>query len=275
MGRYNQIFNDRRKFMQVSQTYDYAKKDDINRKDMAIMCSKYFNIKDVLPILDKIAAPVSELSHYRKDGDRIFYREETYDAIPWDERSMKTFGVVYSYESTASFIGMDGKTYIVPNDQPVLDYLQECGYTIAPYGKNLDGSNEEVDSLIYEERPKNDEEFFCFGNKIDKNLPSQYVTIINDMEQNRPYYGGYQSYASVIRFGGTLGLRSASEEEVSQISLSERKIANISTYGRINEGSRLFKTLSIEEYIEYALQQTYLNEELFKNSFCSYKGYKS
>lgn len=261
--------------MNASQTYDYAKKDSTNRKKLALMCSKYFKIKDVLPILDSIAAPVCELACCKENGEGIHYRSEINEAIPWNERSMKTFGVVYRYESTASFIGMDGRTYIVPNDQPVLDYLQECGYMIAPYGKNLDGSNEEVDSLIYEERPKNDEEFFCFGDKIDKNLPTKYVDIIDEIEQNRPYFNGYQPYASVIRFGGTLGLRHASEEELLQITLSERKISNISTYGRINEGRRLFKTLSIEEYIQYALQQTYLNEELFKNSFCSHKGYKS
>ncbi len=255
--------------MQASQTYDYEKKDDINRKAMALKCSEYFNIKDVLPILDSIAAPVCELACCKENGEGIHYRSEISEAIRWNERSMKSFGVVYRYEITASFIGMDGKTYIVPNDQPVLDYLQECGYFIAPYGTNLDGSTKEVDSLIYEERPTNDEDFFFFGNIIDKNLPAEYVGIINEMEQNRPYYSGYQPYASVIRFGGTLGLRSASEEELSQITLSERKIANISTYGRV------YKELRIEDYIEYVLQQTYLNEETFKNSFCSPKGKKS
>ena len=33
--------------MQASQTYDYEKKDDINRKAMALKCSEYFNIKEV------------------------------------------------------------------------------------------------------------------------------------------------------------------------------------------------------------------------------------
>lgn len=240
--------------MQISHTYNYEKNDHINRATIALMCSEYFGIKDVSPSLYQIAAPVSELAYCSKDGEKIHYRDEIEEAIPWNERSMKTFGVVYTYESTASFIGIDGKTYIVPNDRPVLDHLRECGYVIAPYGKNLDGKSNDADSLVFKERKEND--FFEY-NIIDRNLPVEIVSRIEEIENNREYYTYNQSYARVIRFGGTLGLYSASEEELQQLSLSERKIANITTYGRILEPQ------NIEDYIQYALQQYYLDEQNF------------
>lgn len=238
--------------MQASQTYNYEKNDHINRANMALICSEYFGIKDVSPSLYQIAAPVSELACCNKDGEIINYRDEIEEAIPWAERSMKTFGVVYRYESTASFIGKDGKTYVVPNDQPVLDHLKECGYVIAPYGKSLDGGNT-TDSLIFKEK---NEDFSLSDNIIDRRLPTVIVNMIDEMEGNRPYYVHNQSYANVVRFGGTLGLSCASDEELQQLSLSERKIANINTYGRV--GSRTFE--NIEDYVQYALNQYYLSQ---------------
>lgn len=238
--------------MQASQTYNYEKNDHINRANMALICSKYFGIKDASPSLYQIAAPVSELANCNKDGKKIHHRYEIEESIPWNERSMKTFGVVYIYESTASFIGIDGKTYVVPNDRPVLEHLEECGYVIAPYGKNLDGESSAIDSLIFKER--NEDDFFDY-NIIDRNLPIEIVNKIDEMENNRLYYNYNQSYASVVRFGGTLGLYSASEEELQQLSLSERKIANIATYGRVMESQ------NIEDYVQFALQQYYLNNQ--------------
>lgn len=242
--------------MQVSQTYDHEKNDHINRANMALICSTYFGIKDVSPSLYLIAAPVSELACTNQNGEKIHYREEIESAIPWNERSMKTFGVVYNYESIASFIGIDGRTYVVPNDKPVIEHLKECGYVIAPSGKNLDGSSNGVDSLIFKERNESD---FFDNIIIDRNFPNEIVKKIDEMENDRSYYDYNQSYARLVRFGGTLGIFSASEEELQQLSLSERKIANISTYGRIN------KTQDIEEYVQFALQQYYLNEENFIN----------
>lgn len=242
--------------MQASQTYNYEKNDHINRANMAFICSTYFGIKDVSPSLYQIAAPVAELACSNKNGEIINYRDEIEESIPWNERSMKTFGVVYSYESTASFIGMDGKTYVVPNDQPVLEHLKKCGYVIAPYGKNLDGSSIENDSLIFEERNEDD----LFSRVIvDRNLPIEIVKKIDEMENGRPYYNYNQHYARLVRFGGTLGLSCASEEELQQLSLSERKIANICTYGRVGEPQ------DIEDYVQFALHQTYLNEENYGN----------
>ena len=159
--------------MQVSQTYDYEKNDHINRANMALICGKYFGIKDVLPSLYQIAAPVSELAYINKNGERIETRDEIAEAIPWNERSMRSFGVVYSYESTASFIGMDGRTYIVPNDKPVLEYLKECGYVIAPYGKNLDGNSNGDDSLIFEEKSED------VAKKTQENLRKQFTNAEN------------------------------------------------------------------------------------------------
>ncbi len=245
--------------MQVSQTYDYEKNDHINRANMALICGKYFGIKDVLPSLYQIAAPVSELAYTNKNGERIETRDEIEEAIPWNERSMRTFGVVYIYESTASFIGMDGRTYIVPNDQPVLEYLKECGYVIAPYGKNLDGNSNGDDSLIFEE--KSEDDLFQFSHVVvDRNLPAEIVKKIDEMESGRSYYNYNQSYANVIRFGGTLGLMSASKEEQQQLSLSERKVANICTYGRVTKQQQ-----SLEDYLQFVLQQYYLNDQNFAN----------
>lgn len=242
--------------MQASQTYNYEKNDHINRANLAHICSMYFGIKDVSPSLYQIAAPVSELAHSNKNGEIIHDRDDIEESIPWNERSMKTFGVVYSYESTASFIGIDGKTYVVPNDQPVLNHLKECGYVIAPYGKNLNGSSNGEDSLIFEERNEDD----LFSTVIvDRNLPIEIVNKINEIENNRPYYNYNQAYARLIRFGGTLGLYSASEEELQQLSLRERKIANISTYGRVVESQ------DFEYYIQFVLQQNYLNPQNFIN----------
>lgn len=244
--------------MKVSQTYDYEKNDHINRANMAHICSQYFGIKEVSPSLYKIAAPVSELAHTNKDGNRIEDRDEIDEAIPWNERSMRTFGVVYSYEATASFIGMDGKTYVVPNDQPVLDHLKECGYVIAPDGKNLDGKTEGDDSLIFKE--KNGDDLFCFSHVVvDRNLPNEIVKKIDEMENGRQYYNYKQAYTMVVSFGGTLGLKTASEEEIQQLSLSERKVANISTYGRVMQPQ------NFEDYVQYALQQYYLNDQNFIN----------
>ena len=138
--------------MQASQTYNYEKNDHINRSRMAVICGEYFGIKDVSPSLYEIAAPVSELAFVNKYGGVIWTRNEIVEAIPWNERSMKTFCVVYTYETTASFIGIDGRTYVVPNDKPVIDHLKECGYIIAPYGKNLNGKSNGDDSLIFEEK---------------------------------------------------------------------------------------------------------------------------
>lgn len=245
--------------MQVSKTYDYEKNDHINRANMALICSRYFGIKDVSPSLYQIAAPVAELAYTNKNGKAIHYRDEIEESIPWNERSMKTFGVVYRYEATASFIGMDGKTYVVPNDQPVLDHLKECGYVIAPYGKNLDGDCKEDDRLIFEE--KNEDEPFSFDRVIvDRNLPVEIVKKIDEMENDRPYYNYNQSYAMVVSFAGTFGLFEASEEELQQLSLSERKIANIYTYSRVMESQ------NIDDYVQFALQQHYLNDQSFIGS---------
>ena len=241
--------------MQVSQTYNPEKNDHITRGKVAVICGKYLGIKEVSPSLYKIASPVSELAHTNKDGEKIRDREEIKDAIPWNERSMRTFGVVYRFEATASFIGLDGKTYIVPNDQPVLEHLEECGYVIAPEGKNLDGSSNGDDSLI---QKKQDENNPFDTTIIDKSLPSEIISIIDEMEMDRPFYCYNQDYARVVRFGGTLGIMTASEEELQQLTLSERKIANICTYGRIRE-SQYF-----ESYIEFLLQQYYLNEKNYE-----------
>lgn len=244
--------------MKVSQTYDYEKNDHINRANIALICSQYFGIKDVSPSLYQIAAPVSELAYTNKDGEIIKNRDEIDEAIPWNERSMRTFGVVYSYESTASFIGMDGRTYVVPNDQPVLDHLKECGYVIAPYGKNLDGNSNKDDSLIFEE--KSEEDFFGFSQVVvDRNLPNEIVKKIDEMENGRQYYKYNQAYARIVRFGGTLGLMTASEEEIQQLSLSERKVANICTYSRVTQSQ------NFEDYVQFALQQYYLNDQNFIN----------
>lgn len=245
--------------MQVSQTYDYEKNDHINRANMALVCSTYFGIKDVSPSLYLIAAPVSELAQYNKNGEEIHDRGEIEEAIPWNERSLKTFGVVYRYESTASFIGLDGKTYVVPNDQPVLEHLQECGYVISQSGKNLDGTSNGDDSLILEGK----DEFNIFSRVIaDRRLPIEIVNKIDEIENNRPYYNYKQSYADLVRFGGTLGIFTASEEEIQQLSLNERKIANICTYGRITDSS----SMDIEQYIQFALQQYYLNDKNYSNN---------
>lgn len=242
--------------MQASQTYSYEKNDHINRSNIAQICAEYFGIKDVSPSLYQIAAPVSELACSTKNGEIIQDRTEIEEAIPWNERSMKTFGVVYIYESTASFIGIDGKTYVVPNDQPVLEHLKTCGYAIAPSGKNFDGSSNENDSLIFKEVT---DEYSFNLNIVDRNLPTKIINMIDETEKNRPYYNYNQAYARLVRFGGTLGLYSASEEELQQISLSERKIANILTYGRVMEPQ------DIEDYVQFALQQYYLNEQNFIN----------
>ncbi len=241
--------------MQTSQTYNYEKNDHINRADLAIICSQYFGIRDVSPSLYQIAAPVSELAFRNKDGEIIKYRDEIEESVPWNERSMKTFGVVYSYESTASFIGIDGKTYVVPNDKPVLDHLAECGYVIAPYGKSLDGGTT-TDSLILIEQNEND--VFSYA-KVDRNLPTEIASKIDEIENDRPYYTYNQSYAQLVRFGGTLGIYCASEEELLRLSLSERKVANITTYGRITESQ------DIEEYVQFTLQHFYLNDDNFVN----------
>ncbi len=238
--------------MQVSKTYDYSKNDHINRAEIAQLCCSYFGIRDVSPSLYKIAAPVSELAHYNEYGEKITYRNEIDNAIPWDERSMRTFGVVYCYESVASFIGVDGKTYVVPCDQPVLDHLRSCGYVIAPYGENLDGSHNGTDSLIYKETDENN--FFNY-NIIDRNLPKEILDMIDALEENRPYYLGAQHYAAVVRFGGTFGLYTASEEELQCLSLSEKKIANIGTYGRV------FEPGNIEDYVEFALKHYFLFDQ--------------
>lgn len=242
--------------MQISQTYNQEKQDHINRAKIALMCAQHFGIKNVSPSLFQIAAPVSELAHYNKNGEKIRDRSEIIDAIPWDERSMKTFGVVYRYESTASFIGLDGRTYIVPNDQPVIEHLEKCGYVIAESGKNLDGSSNEDDTLYFKERDEND---ILNYNIIDRRLPKEIIDMIEEIEQDRPYYNYNQSYARVVRFGGTLGIQTASEEEIQQLSLSERKISNILTYGRVLESQDL------ESYINFALQHYYLNEQNFSN----------
>ena len=202
----------------------------------------------------KIAAPVSELAQYNKNGKKIHHRYEIEDAIPWNERSLKTFGVVYIYEATASFIGIDGKTYVVPSDQPVLEHLQECGYVLAKNGKNFDGKENREDSLIFKE--KNEDNPFL-SSIIDKNLSPEIIDKINELENGRPYYNYNQSYAGVIRFGTSFGLFTARLQEVQELTLSERKIANISTYGRVN------KSIDFEEYVQFVLQQHYLNEENF------------
>ena len=80
---------------------------------------------------------------------------------------------------------------------------------------------------------------------------------IEEMENDRLYYNCKQSYAGVVRFGGTLGLLMASEEELQQLSLSERKIANILTYSRVTESQ------NFEDYLQCALQQYYLNDQNF------------
>ena len=242
--------------MQASQTYNYEKNDHINRANIALLCSKYFGIKDVSPSLYQIAAPVSELARSNKNGGMIYNRNEIEEAIPWNERSLKTFGVVYRYESTASFIGIDGKTYVVPNDQPVLDHLKECGYVTAPNGKNLDGSNNMVDSLFFSKRNEKD----IFERiTIDRKLPLEILSMIDELEKDRPYYTYCQGYDGLLTFGGTFGLWYASEEELKYLSLSERKIANISTYGRVRISQ------SIEDYVQFALQQYYLNNQNFIN----------
>ena len=236
--------------MKASLTFDYEKNDHVNRANIAHICSKYFGIEEVSPSLYQIAAPVSELAYVNKYGKIVSGRDEIEEAIPWNERSLKTFGVVYRYEATASFIGIDGKTYIVPNDQPVLDHLEECGYVIAPYGTNLDGKFNADDSLIFEEI---NEDNILDYRVIDRNLPIEIVNMINKLENNRPYYLGYQSYANTLRFGGTFGLLTASEEEIQQLSLSERKIANIITYNRVMVHQ------NIEDYVKFAMQQYYFN----------------
>lgn len=235
--------------MQASKTYCYENNDHINRANLALMCSEYLGIKDVSPSLYLIAAPVSELACVNKDGGIIWSRGEIEEAIPWNERSMRTFGVVYCYEATASFIGLDGRTYVVPNDKPVLDHLEECGYIIAPYGKNLDGSQNGDDSLIAKIEDNNS--IFDYR-EIDKNLPIEIVNKIDEIENNRPYIRHNAPYDGLLTFGGTLALYSATEEELEQLTLSERKIANIKTYGRVYESQ------DIEDYVKFALQQRYL-----------------
>ena len=233
--------------MQVSQTYNYEKNDHINRANMALICSQYFGIKDVSPNFYQIAAPVSELPFVTKDGGVIFTRHEIPEAIPWNERSMKTFGVVYRYEATASFIGIDGKTYVVPNDQPVIEHLQECGYVIAPNGANLDGSSNGEDSLIGKEENKN--------GVINRNLPVEIIYKINELENNRPYIRYWEAYDGLLTFRGSLGMKNITEEEEQQLSLSERKIANIRAYGRVRQSQ------NIEDYLQFVLQQRYLSQE--------------
>lgn len=161
--------------MQTSQTYNLEKQDHINRANIALMCAKHFGIKNVSPSLYLIASPVSELAHYNKNGKKIRNRDEIIEAIPWDERSMETFGVVYRYESTASFIGIDGRTYIVPNDQPVIEHLKDCGYIIAESGKNLDGLSNGDDTLYFKERDEND---ILNYNIIDRRLPKEILDLI-------------------------------------------------------------------------------------------------
>jgi len=246
--------NNRGEIMQVSQTYNYDMNDDVNRANMALICSQYLGIKEVSPSLYQIAAPVSELSRCSKDGGPIWARADIEEAIPWDERSMRTFGVVYRYESTASFIGMDGRTYIVPNDQPVLDHLSQCGYVIAPSGKNFDGTSNGDDSLIRKE----DENGNPLWDWIDKNLPPEIVAAIDEMEQGRDYYRYHADYSGSVSWGGTFALHYATEEEIQQLSLTERKVANIKTYGRVHESQDL------EDYVQYALQQPYLDEQKFR-----------
>jgi hypothetical protein len=94
---------------------------------------------------------------------------------------------------------------------------------------------------------------------IDRNLPTEIVDKIDEIENGRAYYNYKQSYTNLVRFGGTLSIFTASEEELQQLSLSERKIANIYTYGRVNNPQ------DIEEYVQCVLQQYYLNEENFMN----------
>lgn len=246
--------------MKTSQTYDYEKNDHFNRASMALVCSTCLGIKEISPSLYKIAAPVSEIAYLNKDGGVIRHRCEILDAIPWDERSMKTFGAVYSYEATASFIGRDGKTYIVPNDKPVLDHLKECGYLIAPYGANLDGKYNGEDSLIFHDKTNWDESLpAMFQEKviIDMNLPKDIVEKILQMETDRPYYTNCQPYNDAICFGGSFGLNYASAEELKKLSLSERKLANIKTYGRVRHSE------NIEDYVERVVQEYYLNPENF------------
>ena len=243
--------------MQSSVTYNYENNDPESRKKIALICSEYFGIKDVDPDLYKIAVPVSELACQTKDGEYVSRRSDIEEATPWNERSMTTFGVVYRYESTASFIGIDGKTYVVPNDKPVLDHLETCGYFIAPYGKCMDGGNFSADSLIFREEGNPDDldyivSYVCGEQKtIDRNLPAEIIRQIDEIEQGRPYYKYNQSYIDVMRFGGTLGLKTASEEEIQRLSESEKKIANIYTYGRV------FEPMSINDYVEYALKEGY------------------
>lgn len=242
--------------MQKSQTYDYEKNDHINRANLAILCSQYFGIKDALPSLYKIAAPVCEIPQYNKDGEQIWDREEVDEAIPWGERSLRTFGVVYMFEATASFIGIDGRTYVVPMDKPVLDYLTLCGYVIAPYGKNLDGNNIGDDTLIYKEPKKDifDPDFNLDepAKVIDRNLPPEFVSKIDEIEGDRPYRRDCASYIDTIRFGTSFGAEMASEEEIEAMSLSEKKALNIKMYNRIKT------SMDIEEYVQYAISQGYL-----------------
>ena len=95
---------------------------------------------------------------------------------------------------------------------------------------------------------------------IDRNLPVEIVNKINELENGRPYISYYQSYDGVITFGGTLALRSASEEELQQLSLSERKVANIMRYRRV------MVSQDIDAYVKFALQQYYLNDQNFRGS---------
>ena len=74
---------------------------------------------------------------------------------------------------------------------------------------NKDYGNEN-DILIFKE--VTDEYSFDF-NIVDRNLLTEINNMIDEMEQNWPYYNYNQAYARLVRFGGTLGLYNASEEE--------------------------------------------------------------
>ena len=50
-------------------------------------------------------------------------------------------------------------------------------------------------------------------------------------------------------------MKNITEEEEQQLSLSERKIANIRAYGRVRQSQ------NIEDYLQFVLQQRYLSQE--------------
>ena len=228
--------------MQVSQTYDPNKNDPENRANMARICGAYFGIKEVSPSLYKIAAPVSELPETDKNGNKIVGDRQgrIEEAIPFNERSLRTFGVVYRYESTASFIGIDGKTYVVPDDEPVMKHLKECGYVIAGHGDRLDGglNPEEPDTLVGKDEN---------GEVKDRRLPSGIIKKIEELENGRPYANSMQAYSKLRRFDGTLGSHENWEEE---FSLSERKVANIA-YCQNHQAQDF---ADIEDYVQHVTE---------------------